>query len=54
MKNWYDIERIICLNCGHRWILRSDKLITDEQYYDWLDKVIRQHDEVNNRKEDDK
>lgn len=51
MKEWFADEKAECLICNHRWILRSDKLITDEQYYDWFDNVCKEHEEIHNREE---
>jgi hypothetical protein len=46
MKDWFDKESLICMNCGHVWLLVSNKLITDEQHYNWMDKVKEQHIQI--------
>lgn len=43
MDNWYDKEEIYCVKCNHRWVLMSDKNITDEQHYNWIKKVKKLH-----------
>ena len=47
---YFDKEMYTCLNCGHKWILASDKFITDEQHRIWIQEAIKQHNEIQKRK----
>ena len=31
MEDFYDIEQLRCKECGHKWILKSDKKITGKE-----------------------
>lgn len=46
MQNWADKEYLYCIYCGHRWILVSDRIITDKQHKEWVEKFWREHDET--------
>ena len=46
MTDWYDKEQIYCIHCKHKWILVSNKQITDEQHYSWVENVWKQHAEI--------
>ena len=46
MENWFDREQVYCLNCGHRWILISNKNITKEQHDIWIKAVFLHHQKI--------
>lgn len=46
MNDYYDKEEIDCTHCGHRWILLSDKEITDDLFHKWLIKIYFQHKDL--------
>lgn len=46
MSKYFDKEQFFCLNCGHRWILASDRPITAEQHWEWIKQSIKEHDEI--------
>lgn len=48
----YDQQRVECLVCKHRWILISDKKITDDQFDTWVKQVAIQHEEIRKELED--
>jgi len=50
MKDWFDQEKIECIICGHRWILISNKKITDKQHYNWVKKSLIQHEKIKKEK----
>ncbi len=45
-NKYFDKETYACLDCRHRWILASDKPITDEQHNKWIREAVRQHNEI--------
>ena len=52
MKNWFDKEQLYCINCKHRWILISNKEITDEQHNIWVRTVLKHHEQIQKERED--
>ena len=36
MPKFIDSAKYDCYICGHKWKIRSDKLITDDQYVQWI------------------
>ena len=46
MKKYKDTQTFLCLICGHVWYLLSDKLITDELFYEWINEVYLEHEVV--------
>jgi len=51
MDSWYDKEQIYCANCKHTWILMSNRTITNEQHYMWVENVWEQHAQIKREKE---
>jgi len=52
MNQYFDTERIVCLACGHIWKLNSDKPITDEQHWNWVRDMLREHNEIKKGKDE--
>jgi len=50
MSKYFDKEHFYCLTCGHKWILASDKVITDEQHWEWIREAIKEHNEIEKEK----
>lgn len=50
MSKYFDKEQFCCLNCGHVWILASDRLITIEQHWAWIKQSIKEHFEISKEK----
>jgi len=46
MKNWYDKEEFYCLKCNQKWIIESDKAITNEEHKIWIKESMRHHNEI--------
>lgn len=46
MSKYFDKEEFFCYNCGHVWILASDRLITAEQHWAWIKQAIKEHIEL--------
>jgi len=42
-KKFYDSTSYDCYICGHKWIVRSDKLIKGKILDRWLKESIREH-----------
>ena len=51
MENWFDKEQIWCIACKHRWILISNKQITQEQHDIWVRAVMEHHKLIQEEKE---
>ena len=52
MKDWFDKVQINCIVCKHRWILVSNKTITDMQQKIWMRAVLEHHAQIEKEKED--
>ena len=48
---YFDKEMYACLDCKHKWILGSDKRITNEQHYKWLAEAIAEHEAIQHEEE---
>ena len=46
MDDWFEKEQLKCPFCKHRWVLVSNKAVTDEQHNIWYEHVIKQHKEI--------
>jgi len=51
-NNYYDREEIYCPTCNFRWILVSDREITDYQHNVWIQYVYSLHETMENKKEE--
>ena len=40
---WLDKQKYGCLFCGHKWIIKSDKMITDKQHILWIKETLKEH-----------
>lgn len=49
MKDWFDKEQVWCLSCKHKWILTSDKQITQNQHNIWFKYGTKQHKEIHEK-----
>lgn len=45
-------EDIYCKNCGHLWVLVSNKGITNEQRRLWVENFWKQHAQIREERED--
>lgn len=52
MENWFDKEQLYCIACKHRWILISNKEITDEQHKIWIKAVMEHHEQIKKQKDE--
>jgi len=43
MKNWLDKQEFKCLICKHRWVIMSNKMITNEQHSIWIKETMQHH-----------
>ena len=50
LDNYEDNESLTCINCGHSWILVSNKKITQEQHELWVNKFWEQHAKIHKEK----
>lgn len=46
MKDWFDTQQLVCVICRHRWVLVSDKQITQQQHQVWIRKVMEHHEKI--------
>ena len=51
MKDWFDREQLVCFGCKHRWILVSNKKITQDQHELWIKNFWKQHAQIKKEKE---
>jgi len=54
MKDWFDREQIWCIPCGHRWVLVSNKAITQQEHEIWVKAVMKHHEQIKEEKEEEK
>ena len=54
MKDWEDREQLVCVSCGHKWILISNKMITQEQHNIWIKVAMEHHRLIKEEKEENK
>lgn len=52
MEDWLDRERLWCIDCGHKWILSSNKMITRQQHDIWVRAVIKHHTQIKKESEE--
>jgi len=43
MKKFYDTTSYECYLCGHKWIVRSDRLFKGIQLKNWLNEALKEH-----------
>lgn len=43
MLNWFEVQKLHCSFCKHIWIIQSDKVITDDQYNNWVKELKQEH-----------
>ncbi len=51
MKNWFDKQQLWCPSCGHRWILISNKEITNIEHNIWIKAVLEHHKLIKEERE---
>ena len=49
MSEYYDTEKIRCLNCKHVWILGSDIDIYEELQNEWITQVLIEHEIIHRK-----
>lgn len=45
-----DEEKMIYLDLGYTWIIRSDKLLTTKQHNEWMDEVMKESEAMEDKK----
>ena len=51
MKKWEQTLKIACINCKHRWTLRSTDFISAKDYILWVNSVGEEHLNIHKQKE---
>lgn len=47
---YFDKHIFSCINCGHIWVLGSDKFITEKQYIKWMEEVNTHHTQISDKR----